>query len=165
MKRAVKKGSKEQMVMAHDGSGRMVLTPKSQTVEIPICPVAIDMDNGTPRTPILARFFNDPLPHKLISIEPPGTLKEELAPERQADGNVEYKDKLVPIKYWRVNYEYKTKPRNRKSKADWIHVFNLKDACDPYFDGLSANERVQIREAVESSRMVSSKSMVNQEQS
>lgn len=134
--------SVERVVMAYDGSGNRVPTPESQTVSVPLCPVPLSFDCGTPWTPQLARFLYregiDQLPHKLLRIDPPGTLRP-------------YGTKgLVPINHWHVEFAFE-KPSSRSpfgSKISSVCVFNERDARDPYFNGLCEQDRKAIIDAV-----------------
>jgi hypothetical protein len=143
----------ERMVMAHAGGGRQELTPESRTVRVKSLKAPVDLDGGTRWSPSLARFCMcdgiDSLPHKLVSIEPPGTLRPKNVLETSpVDGEKRYVTKQVPISYWWINFEFN--PRAfKKTKAGFVTVANEDEARDPYFDGLSPEDRQAILLAVQ----------------
>jgi|GEM_PF-3404575 len=137
----------EKLVMAYGENGP-ALTPESKTVQIRAWPVSIDCDKGTPITPRLLRFLFcegiDELPHRLISIDPPGTA-------------VQYGMETESIDYWRVTFEFKNFIKGAlvaNAKRRTVCVFNEADARDPYFAELPVEDRAKILSAVLESKLV-----------
>jgi len=129
----------EKMVMAY-GSNGLEPTPESETVSIPVCPVAIDMDNGTPVTPDLYRFFkrgNEGTPTSLRNIQGPGTRKPNYRP-------------YVYVEFSCTRFvRYTLDDITHYGDSSGCYVRHMRDALDPLWSALSDGERAQIIQAVQ----------------